>query len=239
MSKYDKNLEISYSIGTTVTIELLKFRPEIATRLYLSSRLNKDETYQMLVDMARSHHIPVITNNEKIFREISGKDNCLVICEFKKQHFDIAPTADHCVLVNPSNMGNLGTIIRCMVGFSLFDLAVVGTSCDAFDPKVVRASMGAFFHINISFYETFDEYLESNGKSRALYPFMLQATHALKDIKPSKPWSIIFGNEATGLPREFLNVGTPLLIPHNGFIDSLNLDNAAAIGIYEFTKDRN
>ncbi len=239
MSKYDKTQTTSFAIGTTVVIELLRFRPEIGKKLFLSPKLKRDETYQLMVKMARDHHIPVIENNEKIFRELSNKDNVMSVMEFEKRSFPLDPHSDHCVLVNPSNMGNLGTIIRSMVGFSLFDLAIITPACDIYDPKVIRATMGAFFHLNFQLYPSFDAYLEDAGKDHHPYPFMLQAIKPLKDCKPNRPWSIVFGNEATGLPREFLHVGEPVLIPHTGFVDSLNLDNAAAIGIYEFTKDRN
>lgn len=238
-TKYDKNSNSSYAIGTTVVIECLKFRPEIAKRLYLSPKLIRDETYDLLKNLTKAARIPVIENNEKIFRELSSKDNVMTLLEFEKRQYDLDPHADHCVLVNPSNMGNLGTIIRCAVGFSLFDLAIITPACDIFDPKVIRASMGAFFHLRFHLYPSFEEYEHATGIKHHAYPFMLQAKSNLKDCTIQKPWSVIFGNEATGLPRDFLNVGTPVLIPHTGFIDSLNLDNAAAIGIYEFTKDRN
>lgn len=239
MSKYDKSQNTSFALGTTVVIELLRFRPEVGKKLYFSPKLNRDETYFLMLKLARENHIPVIENNEKIFRELSNKDNVMTVMEFEKRSYTLDPNADHCVLVNPSNMGNMGTIIRSMVGFSLFDLAVITPACDIFDPKVIRASMGAFFHLNFQLYPSFEAYTKDAGKGHRPYPFMLQASKPLKDCVPQKPWSIVFGNEATGLPRDFLNIGEPILIPHTGFVDSLNLDNAAAIGIYEFTKDRN
>ena len=239
MSKYDKSSPTSYAIGTTLAFELFQSRPELAKRIYFSPKMNRDETYQRLYDFARANHVPVIENNEKIFKELSGKDNVMTIVEFEKKEYPLLPGEDHCVLVNPSNMGNLGTIIRSMVGFSLFDLAIITPACDIYDPKVIRASMGAFFHLRFRLYKDFESYMKEEGKGHSCYPFMLQATKPLKDCVPVSPWSIVFGNEATGLPRCFLDIGMPLLIPHTGFVDSLNLDNAAAIGIYEFTKGRN
>ncbi len=51
------------------------------------------------------------------------------------------------------------------------------------------------------------------------------------------PFSLIFGNEATGLPKEFLNIGESVIISHSKNIDSLNLTIAASIAIYESTKN--
>ena len=54
--------------------------------------------------------------------------------------------------------------------------------------------------------------------------------------KLSPEFTLIFGNEGRGLPPEFAQLGTPVRIPSNDKIDSLNLAVAAAIGIWEFTK---
>ena len=80
----------------------------------------------------------------------------------------------------------------------------------------------------------------ANGKygssDRELYPFMLDAKISLHDINPGKKFSLIFGNEAAGLPAEFASVGTSVIIPHSADIDSLNLPIAASIAMYEATR---
>jgi TrmH family RNA methyltransferase len=93
--------------------------------------------------------------------------------------------------------------------------------------------MGAVFSLPFSTFPTFEDYLKVAG-NRHLYPFMLQAKKSVRDIKKEKPYSLIFGNEATGLDQSFLNVGEPLIIPQSSTIDSLNLDNAVSIAIFAF-----
>ena len=144
--------------------------------------------------------------------------------------------SNHIVLVNPSNMGNLGTIIRSAVGFNIHDLVIIRPGVDSFDPKVIRSSMGAIFNINIKYFDSFDDYFKLFN-DRNFYPFMLKAKDSLQEIKKEdKKYSLIFGNEGAGLPDEFLKVGTPVIIRHTKDIDSLNLDNAVAIALYEFSK---
>ena len=54
--------------------------------------------------------------------------------------------------------------------------------------------------------------------------------------KVDGPFSLVFGNEANGLPDAFAQMGVSTLIPHSHQIDSLNLAIAAGIGMYAFTR---
>ena len=236
MNKYKKEDPTTYCIGTTLTLEALSFKADKVKKVYISPKQKKDETYEKVKRLSRENGIPVIENNEKIFKDISGKDNCMVLAEFEKFYSPLNSKTNHVVLVNPSNLGNLGTILRSCFGFYIEDVAIITPCADPFDPKTVRASMGALFHIRLSLYPNYESY-EKDFPGHKAHPFMLQTKTVLKGADKSEPWSLVFGNEATGLPSTFLGIGQPLLIPQNSSLDSLNLDNAVSIGLYEFTRD--
>ena len=61
---------------------------------------------------------------------------------------------------------------------------------------------------------------------------------SLHEIRPQGTFSLLFGNEATGLPDRFAQIGTSVIIPHSNRIDSLNLPIAASIAMYETTKQQ-
>ncbi len=134
-----------------------------------------------------------------------------------------------------SDQGNLGTILRTALGLRYHDIAIIRPAADVYDPKVVRASMGALFSLRIREYEDFDEY-RAEFPNHAAYPFMLdgsvQMDDAARDIE--RPCALIFGNEGAGLPHEFQFIGQPVRIPSSDEVDSLNLAIAAAIGMYAF-----
>jgi TrmH family RNA methyltransferase len=232
MILYDKKDEISYSLGTTLTFELLLRRSESVEKIYVSSKQKRDETYQKLAALCLALKVPLIENNEKIFRQ-QEKDNVMVIGQFKKFTSALDPTKNHVVLVHPSNMGNLGTIFRSCSAFSIGGLAIIRPAADAFDPKTIRSSMGAIFSLPFHYYDTFEDY-EKEVPTHHLYPFMLQAKELLPSLKKEKPYSLLFGNEATGLDESFLEKGTPVKIPQSSMVDSLNLDNAVSIALYSF-----
>lgn len=235
MAKYKKDEQTSYCLGTTLTLEALSFKRKEVKKVYISPKQKRDETYKKIASLCRQNGIPLIENNEKIFRELSEKDNCMAIGEFDKFFSPLEANKSHVVLVNPSNLGNLGTIFRSCFGFYLEDVAIISPCADPFDPKTIRASMGAIFHLRISIYPSFDEY-QKEFPEHHFYPFMLQAKATLKEADKQEPYSLIFGNEAKGLDPSFLEIGTPLLIKQNKGLDSLNLDNAVSIGLYEFAE---
>lgn len=236
MKKYKKTDLESYTLGTTLTLELLNKKIEYVKRVYIHSKQEKNETYNKIVNICNDNKIEIIYS-DKVINTLSDKENCYIIGVFEKFSCDIDYNKNHIVLVNPSNMGNLGTIIRSSVGFNISNLIIISPGVDIFDPKVIRSSMGAIFNIRFKYFDSFNDYIKLCHKRREYYPFMLKAKTNLKDIKVNNQFSLIFGNEATGLCDEYLNVGTPLIIKHTNNIDSLNLDNAVSIALYEFTKN--
>ena len=71
----------------------------------------------------------------------------------------------------------------------------------------------------------------ATGKAEAFPPLK----EARRDFE--ERWGFLTkGNEASGLPDEFAQIGVSTLIPHSQQIDSLNLAIAAGIGMYAFTR---
>ncbi len=234
--RYKKDDPVSYALGITLTFELLKFKKEYVRKIYIHSGMKEGETLDKLRMLAGEAGVEIV-QTDKIFNVLSQKENCYVIGEFEKFSCKLQQEASHIVLVNPSNAGNMGTIMRSALGFGMNQMAIIRPGVDAFDPKVIRASMGAVFSSDFMYFDTFEEYQQAYGE-RELYPFMLQAKKTLHDVVPQGKFSLIFGNEATGLPAEFLEIGTSVIIPHSDKIDSLNLPIAASIAMYEATKER-
>ncbi len=235
VKKYKKNLNCSYTLGMTITIELLKERLEFVERVFVHSKIIKNDVFNDLEKQCLKNNIPIIYN-DKVFNVLSDKENCFVIGEFKKYETGLNRNSNHLVLVNPSNAGNLGTIMRTMTGFNFSDLVIISPGVDSFDPKTIRASMGAVFHLNIKYYNSFNDYLKEY--KRMVYPLMLEAETLVAEVVEEEPYSLVFGNEATGLDSEYLNKGIPLVIKHSSNIDSLNLPIAVSITLYELTKKK-
>jgi TrmH family RNA methyltransferase len=235
--KYKKDFTVSYTLGMTVTLELLFKKHEFIAKVYISSEIITNKSYDLLIHLCSKYKIPLVKNN-KIFNTLSQKENCYVIGEFIKYFNEVESHRSHVVLVNPSNAGNLGTIIRTCKGFGINNLITIGLSVDAFDPKVIRASMGALFSMNIKHFNKFEQYNEKY-KEHHFYPFIINTENSIKTMKFIEPFSLIFGNESNGLPEEFNKIGQKVTIKHSEEIDSLNISVAVGIALYEATIGKN
>lgn len=225
----------SYALGITLTFELLNNKPESVCCVYIHSKFNEAKNYDKLINLCNKLNVEII-QSDKIFNILSQKENCYVIGKFKKFTNQLDSNENHIVLVNPSNAGNLGTIIRSQVGFGINNLVIITPSVDIFDVKCIRASMGSIFQLNFELFHSFSDY-EKKYPNHTIYPFMLKAKHSLSEANFKKPAALVFGNEATGLPDEFLNYDNTLIIKHTKNIDSLNLTIAMSIACYELTKN--
>lgn len=233
ITKYSKKHSYSYTLGAYPTIELIERLPKALNTLYIRSNSKSNKGVQKAVNYCRQKNVPVIESNNLI-EMLSAKENVYCAGIFDKYTTDFNPNTNHIVLYKPSDMGNLGTIIRTMEGFNLDHLAIIGDSADIFNPHVVRASMGSLFSMKFRLFRNLTEYAESTNNN--LYFVTTGGSENLNTISFSKPASLVFGNEAGGLPGIDHLKGERVKIPQSGKIDSLNLAVSVGIVLYQFSK---
>lgn len=230
MKRYEKDMDYSYTLGIFPTIELLNRKSIAISKIIFSSEINKD-IENKIIELC-NNKIEYIYD-DKLIKKISDKENCYVIGIFNKYYSNLDLNEPHVVLVNPSNMGNVGTIIRTMLGFNYKNLAIITPSVDMFNPKVIRASMGSIFGVNIKLFSSFDEYKETYNKHK-IYTFMTDGKLKLNEIEKDNLVSLVFGNESSGLDESYKKYES-VVINHSNEIDSLNLTIAIGISLYEFS----
>lgn len=233
---YKKHFEHSYAFGATLVFYLLRSKPECARLIYVHSSFTANESYEKLRDICSALGVEIVVS-DKLVSRLSPKENVYVVGVFEKFNSKLEAAPFHVLLDNPSNSGNVGTIMRTMLGFNVRDLAIIRPGLDIFDPKTVRSSMGAIFDLRVEYFDSYERYATAHN-GRGLYPFMLGENCYLDEITidRTKPVTLAFGNEATGLPERYRNLGQPVMIRSTASVDSFNLSIAAAIGLYEFTK---
>ena len=235
LEAYRSDLDYSYAPGIFPSMECLLYRPESVRRLLVHSAAVGREGIGKLTELAETHRIR-IEEADRALGRISGKENCFAAAVFGKFRDELRKDRPHVVLHRPGDSGNAGTILRTSLGFGMEDIALIRPCVDVFDPRTVRASMGSLFRLRVRVYDSFEEYRDE-FPDRQLYPFMLDASVPLREIREVPAvYSLVFGNEGSGLPPEFASMGQPVRIESNDKVDSLNLGIAAAIGMYKFLR---
>ena len=233
LEPYRNELDYSYALGIFPGMECLLHRPESVRRLLVHSAAVGRDGIEKLTALAETHRIR-IEEADRALSRISGKENCWAAAVFTKFSDTLWDDSPHVVLHCPGDSGNVGTILRTALGLGVEDVAIIRPCVDVFDPRTVRASIGSLFRLRVHVYDSFAEYRNAFSE-RPLYPFMLDASVPLGEIREVPTvYSLIFGNEGSGLPVEFAAMGRAVRIESNDKVDSLNLAIAAGIGIYHF-----
>ena len=130
--------------------------------------------------------------------------------------------------------GNLGTILRTLAWFGGFRCLLSPGSVDLFNGKVVRASMGAIFHVPV---ETEISVEEIAGRYADIACLDMSG-ESLKSAAFHHARCLVFGNEARGVPTDLTQrpEATVFSIPGSGQIDSLNLASTVSMSIYELCR---
>jgi TrmH family RNA methyltransferase len=233
--RYQKGSDSSYAEGVFSALELLAVRPERVSHVLLSSRSEPNEGVGKLRTLCADHGIDVSVDDRSIER-LSPRGSHLALAIFQKYETELGPSVDHVVLVEPADMGNLGTIARTMVGFGFRNLALIRPAVDAFDPKSIRASMGALFRLSFAYFDSFDAY--AREFPRPAFAFMTDGRVPLDQVEFPLRCALVFGNESSGLPARFHEVARSVAIPQTADVDSLSLPTAAAVALYEVARQR-
>lgn len=135
-----------------------------------------------------------------------------------------------------SDPGNLGTIIRNCDWFGIKNIFLSAESADVFNPKVIRASMGSIFHINIFENVLIDDILTLKESDYNFICSDLSGESVFNFIKPER-LVLFLANESNGPSEKILLCADQILkIPGKGKAESLNVSSASAVLLSELTK---
>lgn len=139
------------------------------------------------------------------------------------------------VLENVQDPGNVGTVLRTADAFGIDLVALCGACADPYNPKTVRASMGAVFRQPVVKTDT-----AGLGKILGDLPLYGAAlADDAADIReiPRHRLAVAVGNEGKGLSEEFLDrCAEKVIIPMRPRTESLNAGVAAAVVMWEMVR---
>ena len=140
------------------------------------------------------------------------------------------------VLVEPEIPPNTGNIARtcAATGTNLHLVKPLGFSID--DKSLKRAGLDYWDHLNLTVYDSLDDFLKKN-RGRNMYFVSTLGKKHYGEVAYEDDCMLVFGRETLGLPRDMLkkNEDKTVRIPmgDNEALRSLNLSNAVAVVLYE------
>ena len=132
--------------------------------------------------------------------------------------------------------GNVGSILRSAAAAGITEVYLSPGCATAWSPKVLRAGMGAHFHLSI--FEACDLV---RLRTTASIPCLATSSHAERTIHATDlttPVAWVFGNEGQGLDADWMDDATTVRIPQPGGGESLNVAAAAAVCFFELVRQR-
>lgn len=222
-------------------VKLVKESLEACVASCVLCRDDKIAQYADVIAAAKSKEVDVILLSEAPFAKISTEKSpqgIISVCTRPSDDSELDLSLSSVMCCEVRDPGNLGTIIRSAAGLG-FESVILCGCADVYNPRTVRASMGALFRISV---KTVDDPagavagLREHGR-RVIAAALGENSVRLGafDIAPSDVF--VIGNEGRGLDRELIGICdfTVSIELKNG-VESFNAAAAAGIILWEQSK---
>lgn len=162
---------------------------------------------------------------------LKAPHDLLFVCEFPNTPFADISAGTYILLDSIQDPGNLGTIIRTADAFSIDGVVLFGNCADIYNPKVIRASMGAVFRQKV--FSVDINILRESHDLRLIGTCADNTATSVSDIDLRNS-VIVLGNEGQGISEELRGICSEMVtIPISDKTESLNAATAASIIMWE------
>lgn len=241
--KYRDDCKKIVTEGLRLCKELLLSDVQVSEVFYTEKFNNKHGDYlKKFIDVAVDGSYCV---SEELLCHMSDTDTpqgIICVCKYteKFDSFDkIKDSVNVIGLENIQNPSNLGTILRTCDAMGVDAIIITGETCDIYNPKVIRGSMGSVFHLPIVYIKNSEEAISvlSDNKFSTYAMVLDENAEKIVNLPREQEKRVLFiGNEGNGLLPETINqCSSKTTIHMKGKSESLNAAVAASIAIWEMT----
>ncbi len=228
--------ETGHALGAGFTIETIYYCPEFFPT----------EAHRLFIDgQRREGKHQLVRMSEDAFSKAAYRDSPDGIIGVGQQQGsslnDIPSTKNPLLLIieGIEKPGNLGAILRSADGAGAHAVILVDCVLDLYNPNAIRSSQGLVFALPIvtATRDALQIWLKENQVQRIATTPHTDQMHW--DVDYTKASALFLGSESDGLTDYWLNqVDQQICIPMRGRADSLNVAAAAAVCLYEATRQR-
>ena len=197
--------------------------------------------YAEYVDLLKANCVDFYTVSDDVLKSMSDTVNPQgVVCTVAMKHntFEYEKGKKYIALDTIQNPDNLGAISRTAEAFGIDGMVICG-GCDIYNPKALRASMGALYRLPVRVCQNLEKELDF-CKEIGIQSFATVPDKEAKDITKtvfSKGAICVIGNEGNGVSESVINhCDEKITIKMLGRAESLNAAAAASITMWELVK---
>ena len=169
--------------------------------------------------------------------DTEGTQAVFCVCETPENRAALIPGGFYLLTDAVQTPDNLGALARTAEAFGL-DGMFVCDGCDPYQPKALRAAMGALLRLPVSRADAAETVRTANTMGLATFAAALDAQAT--DIRETAPFAgglLVVGNEGNGISPEVLSLcRRHVVIPMAGAAESLNAAVAGGIAMWELMK---
>ncbi len=240
-SKFRKEENCFLIEGARLCKDAFQSGVRIEKIFYTQKCFEKSEDFISKITKFAKKSFVVSQNVMNAISDTNAPQGIVCVCKHTDKSIhdsDVSKYSSVVLLENIQNPSNLGSIFRTCDALGINLVAVSKNSCDIYNPKTLRGSMGALFRLNVILFSDSSEFIKilqkNNFKVYATVP--ASGSLLLGTLKFEGKTGIVFGNEGNGLDSETINAcNEKIMIPMNANAESLNVSVATGIALWEMT----
>lgn len=210
----------------------------LVEHLFFTERLINSSRGVKLIERALGQNIPIFECTDNVLSALTQTVNSQgVVAVVNKPTWSQVTQGLVLVADEIQDPGNMGTLLRTAVGAGVQGLFVVEGSVDLYNPKVLRSSMGAIFHLphwSLPRWQVLE--LLATSSSNVVVAD-LEDSQDFWQVRYPRNLAVVIGNEARGIHPDFrAKASLRVRIPLMGDVESLNAPVAAGVLLYEILR---
>ncbi len=225
--------------GTKIVPELVYSNIEVK-KIYATNSFINTNTFSQDIEI-----IEISENELAKISSLATPNEVVALCSIPNYAFATLSFENKITLAldEIKDPGNLGTIIRIADWFGIDAIICSNESADAYNPKVIQATMGSISRVKVIYTNLIDFLEIESSKKNKIYGATLDGKNIYNHSKSDG--IIVIGNESKGISEGVLKfVDNKLKIPSyshlkttsTGEAESLNAAIATAIICSEFRR---
>lgn len=223
-------------------LRLFRETPRESIReLYVSEMFWAKEEHRQLL-----RGLPVEVMSDHVFSRIADTTTPQgILCVVKRPCYTLDEMLKKrnphlLILENLQDPGNLGTILRTAEGAGVTGMILNDLCVDVYNPKTIRSTMGSIYRLPFVYVPDLAEAIAEIKRNEVrVFAAHLEAIHNYDEENYGQGTAFILGNEGNGLTDATAALADAWVrIPMCGQVESLNVAIAAAVFMFEVSRQR-